>query len=138
MKHLLLIILSLLAGLSILFYVHVDRTGEVKEANQNDFISIIQKNSKEPTILVIGRKSCPHCQRYLPYLKKQVKKNKDIVWYLDVEKIPEKNKNTIIDGVYKLNVTEVPTILVIKNGKVIDKATGQNIKESTNKILEKY
>lgn len=138
MKNLLLIILSLFVVLSIFFYVHANKEGEVKEANQNDFTSIVQKNVKEPTVLVIGRKSCPHCQKYLPYLKKQVKKNKDTVWYLDIEKIPKKNRNTIIDGVHKLNVTEVPTILVIKDGKVIDKATGQNIKDSTTKILEKY
>lgn len=78
----------------------------------------------------IGRKTCRHCVHFSPVLNKSVAKFKYTLNYLDIEKITEEEYNMIrkLDPFLEENFGSTPMVIVISNGKIVDKVQG-NIPE---------
>ncbi len=69
-----------------------------------------------PFFLLVGRKTCLDCRDFLPLLVSENKSSKKKLYYLDVEKDLEKNRNYAKNN---LKIEFLPTFLKFnKNGKI--------------------
>ena len=83
----------------------------VTDGNYKDTV----ENAGRPILLAVGAAWCPDCQRIAPFFMKFAEKFSDKLIFArcDFDTNEELKK--------KLGVTHIPTIFLIKNGKITDK-----------------
>ena len=86
-------------------------------------------NSSSMVVMYFGTEHCGGCKMVKPIIEELSNKNKDIyVYYVDT--------SVTSNITYQLNVTSIPTTIIIKDNKIIDKAIGYRPLKYFEKILE--
>ena len=97
----------------------------VVNVNINNFENEI-KNSKKPVLLDFYANWCGPCRMVAPIVEEIAEENPDIlVGKVNVDDNPELAR--------EFGVISIPTLIVMKDGKIINRASGARSKE---KILE--
>lgn len=116
-------------GVAEAYYTNVSRATKVEN---------IKKFMSEQTgryILYVGRESCPDCRDFAPLLNKFIQANGNLsFFYFDTDHIRENKERYKDEDLYlsnTLQVTHVPSMLLINNNSVIQKLTEQEITEKS-------
>lgn len=85
--------------------------------------------SPTPIVLEFGTSKCPEC-RQLKSIVNHLSddfEDKVEIYYVDIDKVPE------VQGIYEVN--DLPTMILIKDGKSQDKLVGPHSEEEINDFL---
>ncbi len=100
---------------------------KVIKANKENFESI--KNSDKPVLLDFYADWCGPCRMVSPVVDEIAEERDDII----VAKINVDEENDLAS---EFGVFSIPTLVVIKNGKVANQATGARPKDAILALLE--
>ena len=100
---------------------------KVIKANKENFESI--KNSDKPVLLDFYADWCGPCRMVSPIVDEIAEERDDII----VAKINVDEENDLAS---EFGVFSIPTLVVLKNGKVANQATGARPKEAILALLE--
>ena len=101
----------------------------VIEANQSNFQTLIDSN--EPTLVDFWAEWCGPCQMMNPII------NELATDYEGKAKITKVNVDNASEISIKYGIRNIPTILLFKNGEVIDKVVGTTTKNELSKLIDK-
>ena len=101
------------------------------EINDTNFEELVAKEQKL-VVLDCGATWCGPCQHIAPIIEELAEKYKDkaVIGKCDVDESPEIPS--------KYGIRNVPTVLFIKNGELVDKMVGANSKNSYKEKIEQY
>lgn len=91
-------------------------------------------NAKKPTVIKLYSKNCPHCKIFEKPFEETAKKYQSIDFFsangktLDASKIIKDITNN------QIKIPGYPSILFIKNGKIVDYLIGGDPKKHTEKV----
>lgn len=137
------IALILIAVVLTIFYFIGRKTDEIAETyymnvSRATKVENIKKFMSEQSghyILYVGRETCPDCRNFAPLLNKFMKSNSNLpFFYFDTDHIRNNKERYKDEDVYlsdTLQVTHVPSMLLINNNSVIQKLTEQEITEKS-------
>jgi predicted bacteriocin transport accessory protein len=92
-------------------------------------------NSDEARIVLISRPTCPYCQKFTPILKELTEQYKFAIFSLNTDTLTESDWNKFVaSNEYFSGQWGTPLVLVVSNGKIIDKHEGYAEKE----VVENY
>ena len=102
------------------------------EKNTQDFVKITAKDIlenkiKTPLFLYVGKKTCLHCQEFVPVLKKAAQDLKLKIYYLDSEKASTDAKLKEVGKKYQIE--GVPTLLRIDSDNHFEMYSGDSDEE---------
>ena len=126
-----IVIILIIIGLSI-YLISTEKSNLIK-LNYNEIIEKVE--NKESFVLCVSATECSHCQEYKPKLKK-IANNYDIkIYYIDIDKMNEKDYETFktrfsFDG-------STPITIFFKNGEEKTTATRIEGNTSSEKVIEK-
>lgn len=91
----------------------------------------VKKEKKDTFVLFVGQEGCGACKELLPTLLEMSNKNRrsQSIFYLDIERV----NNSSIKTDY--GITATPTMLFIKDGKIVDRLEGSAGEEMDAKLL---
>lgn len=101
----------------------------------NDALEKIE--NKDSFIFYVGSKDCPACQKFSPTYEEVAQDFPDSLYSIELSK--EKNSEDFIkleESIGKITVT--PTVVVIKDGVVVDKKQGALKYSELENFLERY
>ena len=99
----------------------------VQKINQNDFEQI--KNSEKPLLLDFYAEWCGPCRMLSPVIDKIAEERDDIiVAKINVDENPQLAS--------QFGVISIPTLVVMKNGEVVNKSSGARPKAQILALLE--
>ncbi len=86
-------------------------------------------NSDDDFVLVVGRIDCSACIAFKPILQ-ETATSKDLkIDYVQIDETwTDEDRATLLEETqktYDFNLTGTPTTLIVKDGKLVDKITGQ-------------
>ncbi len=127
-----------LVSITFLYYFAGNETADEEDmkdvgivhVNDSNFEEIVL-NSDQPVILEFFSNSCPPCLTMIPTMINIAKNNKDIK-VVSVN-ASEKESERVVK---EYNIQAYPTILIIKNGKVVKNFIGATNEETIMKELE--
>ncbi|MBR1775173.1 MAG: thioredoxin [Bacteroidales bacterium] len=101
------------------------------EINDTNFEELVM-NEKKLVVLDCGATWCGPCQHIAPIIEELAKEyeGKAVVAKCDVDEAP--------DIPSKYGIRNVPTVLFIKNGELLDKMVGANSKNAYKEKIEQY
>ncbi len=101
------------------------------EINDSNFEELVVKESKL-VVLDCGATWCGPCQHIAPIIDELAKEyeGKAVVAKCDVDEAPEIPS--------KFGIRNVPTVLFLKNGNLLDKMVGANSKNAYKEKIEQY
>ena len=102
---------------------------KVIEIKENEFEEKVLKSDKK-VVVDFYATWCAPCRKFSPIVEEVAKEKEDIVFY----KINIDNATNISD---KYNVISIPTLLVIENGKEINRSVGLISKDKIIEMIEK-
>lgn len=109
----------------------------IQEVTFNQFKTIISGYTF--SIVYIGSPSCIHCYNFLKTLEKVLPKYKLKIWYLDVDKISDEERDEMIDYIeYFEEGIATPSTLAISNDQVISILEGEVKEDELVSFLKKY
>lgn len=82
--------------------------------NQIKYDDLIAKiENKEDVVVLISQTTCPHCSSFKPKLKEVADEEKINIYYIDVDKLPDKGEelNSYI------NFSDTPVTVFLKKGE---------------------
>ncbi|EDL45061.1 thioredoxin, putative, partial [Plasmodium vivax] len=83
----------------------------------DDYLQKVQ--SGKLVVAQFGASWCAPCKKMKPLVKKLGEENEDVEsLYVDIDELPELGENE--------DINELPTVLLRKNGKYLDKVVGMN------------
>ncbi|CRG99466.1 thioredoxin-like protein 2, putative [Plasmodium relictum] len=92
-------------------------------SNMDDYLKKV--NGDKLVVAQFGASWCAPCKKMKPLIKKLGEDSENIeTLYIDIDEFPGENED----------INELPTFLLRKNGKYLDKIIGMNEKELTNSI----
>lgn len=91
---------------------------------------------KEDMWVYIGRPTCEECDRFSPVLEEVLKENDKSIYYYNTDDAVKEGEQEMIDMLDKLEVNLVPTLIYLKEGKVVKSAVGYQDKASLEKLLK--
>lgn len=97
------------------------------------------KSSSEK-VIYMGRSTCGYCVKFLPSLQKAQKEYDYETLYLDVSTVDEEGQNKIIaldTEFFNENYGATPTVIIVKDNKIVDSHIGYSEYEDYTKFLEK-
>ncbi|CRG96802.1 thioredoxin-like protein 2, putative [Plasmodium gallinaceum] len=96
--------------------------------NMDDYLKKV--NGEKLVVAQFGASWCAPCKKMKPLIKQLGEDNENIeTLYIDIDEFPELGENE--------DINELPTFLLRKNGKYLDKIIGTNEKELI-KSIEKH
>lgn len=109
----LLSVIILFIGIEKLFYSYENYINTYKSISAKQFIN---KYSSREHFLYIGRKTCPHCKKFVPKLTVASKNEKIEIFYIDSDKYrKDKHFQSLVN---KFDVKFVPYLARINSGEV--------------------
>ena len=105
----------------------------IKELTYNEVIQKI--DNKENFVLVVSKTSCPYCEAFLPKIEKIAKKNKFVVYYIEVDKLSKSENQEFSSKVAYVSGT--PTTIFIEDGEEKIAANRINGNVSEEKIVSR-
>ncbi|MBF2489524.1 thioredoxin family protein [Listeria marthii] len=147
-------ILLLLALITVVFTLGAcgDNKKETEEkANQTEkesstFLNTIstkdfkQKMADKTTGFVyVGRPTCEDCQVFQPILKKELEKRQpdQKMAYYNTDKASEKSRDDMIALLKEMDIDSVPTMVYLKDGKVVSTYAATDEPEKLTKWMDK-
>lgn len=100
---------------------------KVIKANKENFESI--RNSEKPVLIDFYADWCGPCRMVLPLVDEIAEERDDII----VAKVNVDEENELAS---EFGVFSIPTLIVLKNGKVANQATGARPKDAILALLE--
>ena len=134
-KNLIIISISTILLIIILSILLVNNSKDnyLERINYNKINEMI--NSKETFTLCISKTTCTHCQSFKPKLKEVANKYKIKIYYVDIDKENEENKQKLLE---LLSLSEsTPTTIFIKKGEEATSANRINGDVSKELIIER-
>ncbi len=99
---------------------------ELNDDNYNEFIN------KEISLVDIWATFCGPCKQLMPTIEELSIEYKD---RLPIGKLEgTENRKTVTE----LGIRSIPTILLYKNGEIVDRSTGMVTKENLKQMIEKH
>lgn len=105
--------------------VITNEASEVYEEN-SEMLNTISKeefkkkiSNQEDFWIYVGRPNCPDCQKYYPRLERYLEENSLTLLYFNT-KVKVSQKEDMVEFLNDLGVDEIPAILKIKNGNVVE------------------
>ena len=110
---------------------------KIKKIDLHKTVKMIESGSG---VLYIGRSTCQSCQEKVPYLIEEAKKTKNsIIYYLNTDsedfRQEQNNQTDIYNKIVKI-VPEIPTVLEIKNGKILKNTSEEPIYADKEEDIE--
>jgi len=102
------------------------------QISDKEFPSFIKKHKL--AVIDLWAERCPACVMLSPVLE-QLAKDKEFKGKIAFAKLDVDSNHEIAST---FNIDKIPTILIFKNGKRVDKITGFQSKEVLKKRLEKF
>lgn len=102
----------------------------LKKIKENEFENEVLKNNK-PVIVDFFATWCGPCQMLLPVLNEISEEREDI----DIIEIDVDESRNLA---YKYEIEAVPTMIIFKNGTVIDRIGGFYPKAELEEVLKRY
>lgn len=104
------------------------------------FSEVTQKiDNKENFVLVVSKTNCPYCEAFLPKIEKIAKKNKFVVFYIEIDKLSKSENQEFSSKVAYVNGT--PTTIFIEDGEekiAANRINGNVSEEKINSKLRLY
>lgn len=118
----------------VIFYMGSSKaSGSLISINSQELKTNIK--DKEDMWIYIGRPTCQECEKFSPVLKEFLKENKKSIYYYNTDKATKENKQEMISLLEELEIKLVPTIIHLKEGKIIKSSVGYQNKTSLEKLL---
>ncbi|WP_207579168.1 thioredoxin family protein [Listeria marthii] len=99
-----------------------------------------QKMADKTTRFVyVGRPTCEDCQAFQPILKKELEKrqpNQKMAYY-NTDKASEKSRDDMIALLKEMDIDSVPTMVYLKDGKVVSTYAATDEPEKLTKWMDK-
>lgn len=111
-----------------LFGVYINKNTKMKIESFEEF------NNINNGYIYFGREDCPACNIFEPVLDSVTKNNLLKINYVDTNLFRDKNLEKFLE---KFNVTQVPTIIEVKDGKMIGSFEGEAYNEFGKESLER-
>lgn len=86
--------------------------------NLEKYKEVMQESTKKPVLIYVGRPNCPYCHQFRQVLDPILSGLNMPIYAID--SIYAKYETALYDEIINLEVQSVPTILVIKDEKVVD------------------
>lgn len=96
--------------------------------------------SKDLKVIYMGRATCGYCVQFLPNLQKAQKEYDYETLYLDISEVDEKGQEKIIEldkDFFDENYGATPTVLLVKDNKIVDSHIGYSEYDDYASFLEK-
>lgn len=96
--------------------------------------------SKELKVIYMGRSTCGYCVQFLPSLQKAQEEYQYETLYLDISKVNSDGQKKIIgldEEFFNEYYGSTPTVLLVKDNKIVDKHIGYSEYDDYAKFLEK-
>lgn len=137
----LLIIGSIILGIILLFTLiavidNGEKTG-ILNTNLKLYQDILKSN--DTNIIYVSAASCSHCQNFEPILKNVVKEYDLKLYKIDLDKYSQDDKTNLYNSLEFFS-TEwgTPSILIVKNGKLIESLVGERNKDQLIKLFKNH
>ncbi|MBC1571927.1 thioredoxin family protein [Listeria sp. FSL L7-1426] len=99
-----------------------------------------QKMTDKTTGFVyVGRPTCEDCQAFQPILKKELEKRQpdQKMAYYNTDKASEKSRDDMITLLKEMDIDSVPTMVYLKDGKVVSTYAATDEPEKLTKWMDK-
>ncbi|MBC2329936.1 thioredoxin family protein [Listeria swaminathanii] len=99
-----------------------------------------QKMADKTTGFVyVGRPTCEDCQAFQPILKKELEKrqSEQNMAYYNTDKASEKSRDDMIALLKEMDIDSVPTMVYLKDGKVVSTYAATDEPEKLTKWMDK-
>lgn len=98
-----------------------------KSITPDRVLELLNEDNNSKDFILIGRKTCPACIELFPIIKKHIKEDLDInnIYYYDTDK--HRDNPLFQELGNKLELSSIPAVVIIKNGKVVLKLNTQGI-----------
>lgn len=132
-----IIYLSIIILLVIVFILILNKNSNKSKLFELNVNEVIEKiDNKESFILCVSQTTCSHCNSYKPKLE-QVSKDYNIeVFYIDIDKYNEKDRNLFLENVSFDGAT--PITIFFKEGYETTTTNRINGNVSIEKIVDKF
>ena len=123
-----------------------DDTEENTECDVSMFTSIDADGvvdafkSSEMKVIYMGRSTCGYCVQFLPNLQKAQEEYGYETLYLDISTVDSDGQSKIVDldkDFFEENYGATPTVLLVKDNKIVDSHVGYSEYDNYAKFLEK-
>ena len=107
----------------------------VKEFKVINSEKLMNKDLEVPSFIYVGRKSCPSCREFVPFLKHLAETNFLDIKYLDTEVLSKEIKSELVKS---YNIESVPTLLYLDENRNIEKYDSdvqENLKDWLSKKI---
>ncbi len=97
-------------------------------------------NSSDLQLIYMGRSTCHYCVQFLPVLQKAQSEYGYETLYLDITTVTseQQEKITNVDSdFFNENYRATPTVLLVKDGKIVDSQVGYSDYDTFTSFLEK-
>ena len=97
-------------------------------------------NSSSISVIYMGRSTCSYCVKFLPNLQKAQKEYDYKTLYLDITTVSEDDQKKIValdEDFFGENYGVTPTVILVKDGKIVDSHIGYSEYSDYAKFLEK-
>lgn len=96
---------------------YVQATNSFYQIDHSQIEERLQEQKKLIHFIYVGRESCPFCAEFAPKLKAASKQAKVSIYAVDTED----KSDELLTFADKYQITSIPTLLVFKNGELINK-----------------
>ena len=96
--------------------------------------------SSEMKVIYMGRSTCGYCVQFLPNLQKAQEEYGYETLYLDISTVDSDGQSKIVDldkDFFEENYGATPTVLLVKDNKIVDSHVGYSEYDDYAKFLEK-
>lgn len=127
---------ALFAALFILSNNRPVKESMVKQITGEEYLAMIDDETEEARVVVVGRASCSHCLAYKPVYTGVANEKEVTIYYLDTDTIMDEDTWNAVWGFTGTEGT--PTTVVIKNHENVDAIEGELTAEEVVDLLVKY
>lgn len=118
MKKYIFVGVTILSAVLIFFLVKTQASADIQTITLEELTPDLPDDDR--SLIYIGRKDCPVCQKFYPELEDMVAAEKINVYAYDTSKDVKRHLEDLNQFTGQLGIQTVPAVLVVKNGEVIE------------------